>query len=433
MKKRNLTIVFLMIICMAALLGLTACDGGEGGGGNEGGGGKETNAADFSYITTDNGVMITSYNGSEKSITLPSNHPNGSVVVGISYDLSSAGTEKAPFENTNVEEIHIPANIIIMRNGKGIYDGDMVRHVFYRAKSLKKITVAQDNYAYASRDGALYDKAMTTLLVSPYNIESLTVPEGVKTIAPNAFKYDYSLGNGVETAFNSTFENFGTFSSRFSTISLPSTLQSFSFEGCRQLSTVDLTRTNVTEIKIGAFRQCLNLKTVILPDRLQTIGTSAFQNSGIESITIPQNARAIDLTHSQDGSVTTKERATDIFSFCRNLTTIIGPAQVLFGEKTSDVDHDGTHLAITSAINQFLGCNRLRGITVNGANPGMGGKAYSVTDVTYDTGWCSLTDAFSHTFSSLQYITYQNGCFMQLNSMRFSDFTERYPNVTINK
>lgn len=431
MKKRW-RICIVITLCIACFACLAACnpgggdDGGGGeGGNNSGGGGVETNAADFSYITTNRGVMITAYNGTEKSITLPSKHPNGSPIVGISYELLADDSEKAPFENTVVEEIHIPESVTIMKNDRAREDEDMLRTVFFRAKNLKKITVAQDNPAYASRDGVLYDKAMMTLLACPYNIDALTVPEGVTKIAPNAFKYDYSVGNGIETAFNTDSQNIGAFSSKFTTVTLPYTLETFSFEGCRSLTSVDLSRTQVKEIKLGAFRQCISLKTVLLPDSLETIGTGAFQSSGIERITIPQNVRAIDLTPSQDGAVVTKGPAQDVFAFCRELTEITGPAQALFGENTSDLDRSNAY----TGTNLFLGCHKLREIIVTGAN----GKAYAVTDYRYDTGWCSETDAANHTFRSLQKITYLNGCFNQLNTVGFTDFTARYQNVTIIK
>jgi len=95
--------------------------------------------------------------------------------------------------------------------------------------ALEEIGVSPDNPVYASLDGVLYDKPMTTLLAYPIGRleSSFTVPAGVKAIASEAFS------------------------------------------GCRALS------------------------SVLLPDGLEFIDTCAFRFSGLEKIALPASVRAI--------------------------------------------------------------------------------------------------------------------------------------------
>ena len=68
------------------------------------------------------------------------------------------------------------------------------------------------------------------------------------------------------------------------------------FQGCRYLSSIDLSGTSVTSIGNNAFDNCCSLKSVILPSTLTTLGSTVFQASGLETITIPANVTSIGST-----------------------------------------------------------------------------------------------------------------------------------------
>lgn len=72
--------------------------------------------------------------------------------------------------------------------------------------------------------------------------------------------------------------------------------------------------TEVTEIPEEAFSTC-RLRGLILPDSLEAIGISAFQNNGFEEIVIPDNVKSIE-----KGS----------FWGCSSLKTITLPASLAF-------------------------------------------------------------------------------------------------------
>ena len=111
-----------------------------------------------------------------------------------------------------------------------------------------------------------------------YAIENLRSPilthvvvsEGIEEIGDNAF----------------CSNNVGTLKS----ISLPQSVKkigSGAFYGQEKLREVSLG--GVVEIGYAAFKYCPNLKQIVLPDTVETIGMSAFADTGLTSLTIPVN------------------------------------------------------------------------------------------------------------------------------------------------
>ena len=106
---------------------------------------------------------------------------------------------------------------------------------FSYCNSLQLFVVAEDNIAYTSLDGVLFDKEMTTLIQFPGGREgAYTIPEGVKTIGGQAFIVAVGL----------------------TSITIPE---------------------SVTTIEGSAFFGCYGLTEVIIPNSVTTIGDYAFQ------------------------------------------------------------------------------------------------------------------------------------------------------------
>jgi len=104
---------------------------------------------------------------------------------------------------------------------------------FSDCKSLTNINISADNQAYASQDGVLFDKAKTVLLCCPQGIALDT----------------YTVSD------------------------------------------------TVTEIDVDAFKACVHLKEIILPDSLRIIGGEAFNGcSGLTSIVLPEHIESIGYT-----------------------------------------------------------------------------------------------------------------------------------------
>lgn len=121
------------------------------------------------------------------------------------------------FNNTPLTEIHIPAS---------------VEKIDYNAfgsdkRTLEKITVDENNPYFASLDGVLYNKDMTTLICYPSGKKDLafTVPESVKTIGEFSFIYsnlvEININEGTEIIEGLAFD----YSDKLQVINFPSTLK----------------------------------------------------------------------------------------------------------------------------------------------------------------------------------------------------------------
>jgi hypothetical protein len=95
----------------------------------------------------------------------------------------------------------------------------------------------------------------------------------------------------------------------------------------------------VTELLGGAFYECRNLRTIMLPSTLRIIGGHSFRDCGFTSIDIPASVTTI---------------GNFAFFNCKNLTEITIPASVT---------------TITGHNNIFSGCTGLTTITVQAVKP----------------------------------------------------------------
>ena len=103
-------------------------------------------------------------------------------------------------------------------------------------------------------------------------LNEIEIPEGIEEIRPFAF-----------TQCSAT------------KVTIPDSVQvirDYAFNECPLLEKVDL-GSGVTELGLGAFSHCYNLKNISLPISLSTIGTSALASSGLTTVTIPDSVVSI--------------------------------------------------------------------------------------------------------------------------------------------
>jgi hypothetical protein len=115
---------------------------------------------------------------------------------------------------------------------------------FADCKRLTAINIADDNTAYSSQDGVLYNKNKTTLIKYPVGKMdvSLTIPNSVTNIEKNAFRDCTCLEN----------------------VTIPDSVTSIginAFRDCTGLAKVTIPN-NITGIEDCAFIRCTNLKSV---------------------------------------------------------------------------------------------------------------------------------------------------------------------------
>jgi hypothetical protein len=107
-------------------------------------------------------------------------------------------------------------------------------------------------------------------------IESLSVPGSVKTIGGSAFKDCERLKKvTIDYGFLTT-------------------IGASAFENCKRLTDINIPDTTRT-IEVSAFQGTRSLKTITFPKGLVTIGNSAFQESALELVTIPETVTSVGL------------------------------------------------------------------------------------------------------------------------------------------
>ena len=205
---------------------------------------------------------------------------------------------------------------------------------FYGCTGLTSITVSENNSAYSSVDGILYDKNKTKIIHVPKAIKGATIPDSVKSIKEGAFAgcsslesitipfvgakagvtssdtYQYPFGyifgtssytGGVAT--EQYYYGYSTSSTTSTTYYIPSSLKSVTvtcgnilygaFRNCSGLTSVNIGN-NVTSIGNEAFSYCSGLTSVTIGNGVTSIGDYAFSYcKGLTSVTIGNGVTSI--------------------------------------------------------------------------------------------------------------------------------------------
>ncbi len=210
------------------------------------------------------------------SVTIPSS------VIGIGYQS---------FWNDDLTSVAIPDSVTSLgdfafyacNSLKSVTLGSGVASIGYWAfascPALTNFTVAAANPNYASAGGVLFDNGMTTLLQCPAGLTSYAIPNGVTSIADNAFNNCYNLtnvtiGSGVASIGESAFQN----CSRLTSVTIPNNVGSIGWDAfyyCSGLTNVTI-GSGVGNIGGYAFAGCSALTTVTIPASVTSMGGSCF-------------------------------------------------------------------------------------------------------------------------------------------------------------
>lgn len=153
------------------------------------------------------------------------------------------------FSGCTIDTLSIPSNVTLSAD-------------FLSGLEIENIFIAKDHPTLASEDNVLYikdaDGQKETLLLYLSDVADFTVPDGVKSIAANAFYGKFSL----------------------TSISLPESITSIgesAFYMCSYLASVTFRGTSDQPLTIGDYAfWSTGLHTLTLPDRPITIGAYAF-------------------------------------------------------------------------------------------------------------------------------------------------------------
>ncbi len=217
---------------------------------------------------------------------------------------------------------------------------------FFGCRGLYNISVSNQNEAYSSEDGVLYNKDKTTLIKYPSGspAQSYTLPESVAVIGYSAFSDVWGLmiyysgtkaefdaitiedGNDDFLSANIVFTGYYTYtitnnqatiiavdSSISEDITIPDTLGGcpvteigeFAFNYCTDLTGVTIPD-GVTSIGPGAFLWCVNLKSVAIPASVIFISGDVFD--GCVSLTYISVSDENEYFSSFDGILFDKDK-----------------------------------------------------------------------------------------------------------------------------
>jgi hypothetical protein len=268
------------------------------------------------------------------------------------YSLSSAELPNSvtfiglgAFRDCGFTSFTIPASV-----------ADIGRIAFYNNTKLTEINVDEKNSSFASVDGVLFSKSITTLVDYPdakggnyvipdsvteigdsafecsSAITSVTIPSGVSEIEAGPFSdcpmlaeinvdsknADYASVDGV--LFNKSVtelidypaaksgdytvpdtvteicQHSAADSVLMTSLTIPDSVTSignWAFDGCTSLTEVTLGN-SVTEIGTSAFMNCTSLTSIVIPDSVTFIDYTAFYRcTSLTSITIPESVTEI--------------------------------------------------------------------------------------------------------------------------------------------
>ena len=285
-----------------------------------------------------NGQTYSVGNGSDSdakaSYTIKEGYKNVQILSSI-WTISVTTIKPKAFKNVGgFSTISIPSTIT-----------EIGSNAFYGAL-FTSYTVNEDNPNYSSENSVLFNKDKTTLLYYPRSNAntSYTIGDNVTSIAANAF---YNATNLTTVTIGSGITE----------------IPSNAFYNATKLASVTIGE-NVTTIGSSAFNQAGSENGVSLnvtfngTSKLKTIGKSAFQESGLASITLP------------DGLEKIGESA---FQKCLKLTSINIPSSVnefitgaTFKECTAlaTVTFVDNPSLKTITLNAFNGCNALQVVTL---------------------------------------------------------------------
>ncbi len=299
------------------------------------------------------------------SISVSENNTVYSALDGILYNKAMTQIILVPF--LKASSISLPDSVVTIPLS-----------AFSLCYELRTITVGENNAAFASVDGILYNKAKTQIVAIPYAFyaDTLSLPEGLTEIPHGAF-FDNDICN----------------------IIIPDSVKVIgerAFESCSYLSGVTLGN-GVESIGERAFANCIELQKITLPDTVTSIAATAFNYCRLlEEI---ECSDKVDVSGLElDGCPNFKGKlvgsvyvfGTKLFGVAENAVSAVVPAnittvQTTFAQATSLKYVFLPESVTTIDPNAFEGCSNLTVFGVNLPDSITGVKAtYSL-----NSGFCT--------------------------------------------
>ena len=222
---------------------------------------------------------------------------------------------------------------------------------FNNCNSLESINVDEENNVYSSKDGILYNKEQTKIIIIPKAIKEVEIPDGILYIEDETFSNcskltSVTISDSVTSIGNNAFYN----CSNLTSITISNgvrNIENSAFSNCNKLESINVDEgNNVYSSKSGILYNKEQTKMIIVPKAIKEVeisnGIVAIEDetfstySSLTSVIIPDSVISI---------------GNNAFYNCSNLAT------VTIGKGMTNIS--------TSAFN---GCNKLEAINVSEEN-----------------------------------------------------------------
>lgn len=236
-------------------------------------------SGDFTYTVDDDGFAhITDCSSTEDEIVVPD------TIDGITV----AEIEAKAFLEMHIKKITIPASVTYIS----------AENPFASLLQLQEIFVDEANKNYVSVDGVLYSKDMKTLICYPAAKKgnSFNIPDGVEelgiaAVSSTALK-EIVLPESVKLFNRHCF----SFNESLTCVDMSKTsvedIPVMTFAACSSLTDVKFSESTLY-IELAAFISCKSLAEIELPSQLNYIGQSAFQDTALTMVKVPDTVESI--------------------------------------------------------------------------------------------------------------------------------------------
>ncbi len=173
---------------------------------------------------------------------------------------------------------------------------------FVGCSSLKNINVSESSLYLSEQNGAVFDKAQTTLFYFPENATEYKVPESVTAIAEGAFRENkklqrITLGKNLQTIGKNAFYQCEALTEVIfaSGGSEDLIIEANAFYNCSAITALNLP-SRIRAIGDFAFYKVGELSALTFggaDSRLESIGESAFAYTGANTVRIPKNVTVL--------------------------------------------------------------------------------------------------------------------------------------------
>ncbi len=412
----------------------------------------------FIYTVTNATATIRGYNGSSRTVTIPTAFTNAPV--------TAIGSNA--FANATVFSVTIPGSVASIGStaffqcasltNAAISNGvtNIGDNAFQNCTRLSKVTIPDSvtnlgNAVFSGCTGlsnVTIGQSVSGIGVAAFfnctNLPVVTLPNSVSSIGNNAFQQCFKLTNVTMGSSVSSIGDGAFFECvSLAGVTLPNSVSNIgnnAFEECYNLTNITIPNAvsnlgngaffecislagatlgnSVSSIKGSTFYDCVSLTNLTIPNNVSSIGDSAFSGcTGLAGVTIPGSVTNIGdnafYECSSLGGVTIPERVTSIGSWafydCSSLTSVKIPDSV-----TGTID---AFMFCTSLTNVIIGsnvtsigpeafafCTNLAGVTIPNRVSRFGNGAfeecYSLPSLTIPASVSSIgNDAFSQCFN----------------------------------